>query len=305
MSWTQRARFQHGLITRRQLIDAGVSPSSQVVMRRQGRLEATPARGIFRVAGAPFTPGAAAWFAVLSSRSPLSFLTAAEWWDMEVEQDGLVHITRLDRRRLDWPTGVRVHRVALLPDVVTERYGLQLTDRVETALDCMGWLPLTRARRFADRAVQQGWLSVQDIERRLRDQPRRWGNRQLRQLLLQVSDGAAAESERMLHRLLRSRGITGWVPNLAVIVSGHRYVIDVAFPHLRLAIEVDGFDYHRRDRFQRDRTKQNALIGAGWTVLRFTWSDIEDRPEYVIASIRATFGGIGGSGEPIPPKVGG
>jgi very-short-patch-repair endonuclease len=44
--------------------------------------------------------------------------------------------------------------------------------------------------------------------------------------------------------------------------------------------------YHSGDdRFQRDRTKQNALIAAGWRVLRFTWIDISDRPAYVLAQV--------------------
>jgi very-short-patch-repair endonuclease len=38
-----------------------------------------------------------------------------------------------------------------------------------------------------------------------------------------------------------------------------------------LVIEVDGWAYHRTpDRFQRDRERQNRLVAAGWTVLRFT-----------------------------------
>ena len=65
------------------------------------------------------------------------------------------------------------------------------------------------------------------------------------------------------------------------------YEIDVAFPKARLAIEVDGFRYHSGDeRFQRDRTKQNALTSTGWRVLRFTWADLSDRPGYVIEQIR-------------------
>ena len=50
--------------------------------------------------------------------------------------------------------------------------------------------------------------------------------------------------------------------------------IDVAFREQRIAIEVDGFAYHSdRARFQRDRSRQNLLVGLGWTVLRFTWDD--------------------------------
>ncbi|WP_431816518.1 hypothetical protein [Gordonia jacobaea] len=29
------------------------------------------------------------------------------------------------------------------------------------------------------------------------------------------------------------------------------------------------------------------LIAKGWTVLNFTWSDLVERPDYVIASIEA------------------
>jgi very-short-patch-repair endonuclease len=61
----------------------------------------------------------------------------------------------------------------------------------------------------------------------------------------------------------------------------------VAIPRLMVAIEVDGMAYHVDvERFQRDRTRQNALVDLGWTVLRFTWADLTDRPGYVAGAIR-------------------
>lgn len=33
--------------------------------------------------------------------------------------------------------------------------------------------------------------------------------------------------------------------------------------------------------------KGNALVSAGWTVLRFTWHDLTSRPDYVLAQIKA------------------
>jgi hypothetical protein len=103
-----------------------------------------------------------------------------------------------------------------------------------------------------------------------------------------VSDGAAARSERVLPTILRRAEISEWVPNYDVWHDGRLVaVVDVALPKLKLAIEVDGMAFHQGpDRFQRDRTRQNALIGLGWTVLRFTWWDLVDRPTYVIATIR-------------------
>ncbi len=65
----------------------------------------------------------------------------------------------------------------------------------------------------------------------------------------------------------------GFVPGLGF----RRWQIDIAFPVRRLAVEVDGWD----------RAKQNALVIAGWTVLRFTWHDIRDRPADTVARIVA------------------
>ena len=56
-----------------------------------------------------------------------------------------------------------------------------------------------------------------------------------------------------------------------------------------MAIEVDGWAWHvDADRFRNDRRKQNALVRARWDPLRFTWHDLDGRPESVFAEIRDT-----------------
>ncbi len=56
--------------------------------------------------------------------------------------------------------------------------------------------------------------------------------------------------------------------------------VDFAYPASRLAVEFDGHDSHRTPaQLQRDLTRQNLLVAAGWTVLRFTWADVVERPE--------------------------
>jgi very-short-patch-repair endonuclease len=65
--------------------------------------------------------------------------------------------------------------------------------------------------------------------------------------------------------------------------DGHRY-LDYAFirPHLRLAIEIDGYGPHWRNQsrwqFSDQWQRQNHLIIDGWLVLRFTYDDICDKP---------------------------
>jgi very-short-patch-repair endonuclease len=47
--------------------------------------------------------------------------------------------------------------------------------------------------------------------------------------------------------------------------------IDLAYPDVKLAIELDGWEFHGgRTAFDADRARANDLVLAGWTVVRFT-----------------------------------
>ena len=172
------------------------------------------------------------------------------------------------------------------PSGVAHRYRLPVTGRAAAALDHLIGLSRVEATAFADRALQRRWLDPADLSCRLA-QPHR-GNVLLRKVVATLQLGAEAESERVLQRLLRAHRLDGWRSNYPVLVNGViRARIDLAFPAQRLAIEVDGFAYHSdRDRFQRDRTRQNELMLLGWTVLRFTWADLTRQPEQVVQQIK-------------------
>jgi very-short-patch-repair endonuclease len=93
--------------------------------------------------------------------------------------------------------------------------------------------------------------------------------------------------EPRMSRLLRSHGLPKAAFQYWVTVGGKRYRIDFAYPDQMIAIEVDGEEGHvsKRER-QRQVTRQNDLVGAGWTVLRFTWDDVVLRPDVVARRIR-------------------
>lgn len=244
--------------------------------------------GVFVVRGAPVGEGTELWIAVLSTAGVLGFATAAHLWRMD-DQPDRIHLIVGSQRRVRPAPGLRRHHVFVPRSARTTIDGLPVTSRTWTLLDHIGRLPRPAAVRLTDRALQCGWLARRDISRRLRDYPGRQGNTQLRILLALTADGAAAESERLLQRMLRAAGISGWRANYVVRQAG-RFVacIDVAVPAAMLAIEVDGFAYHSAvDRFERDRQRQNRLVGLGWTVLRFTWYDLAERPDEVIATICA------------------
>lgn len=73
--------------------------------------------------------------------------------------------------------------------------------------------------------------------------------------------------------------------------------LDVAFVRERIALEVDGWAWHWDvGRFRADRRRQNELVVRGWTVLRFTWHDLHDHQDRVLAEIKAALAGASGSG---------
>lgn len=287
MSWAETARRQAGVITRAQLREAGLSDDRVDHMLLTGALVEV-ARGVHLVRGAPDGIDVRRWTVVLATGGVLGFASAAHVWGMDERPDRVDVIVGTDRRvvRLH---DVRRYHVPTPRRALTTLHGLPVTTRSWSLMDHVGRLPVSRGLRLVDRGIQQGWLTRSDIAQRLHDYPGRQGNRALRVILSYTSDGAAAASERALHRILRRAGVTGWRPNFEVRLDGAVVaIVDVAVPGARLAIEVDGFAYHSDvERFRRDRQRQNTLVALGWTVLRFTWHDLVERPSYVAATIRS------------------
>lgn len=288
MGWRDSAREQSGVISRLQLRESGLTDTAIARMTTAGELT-QPAPRVFLVGGAPLTFRARLWVAVLSTDGIVGFATAARLWGALEDHTGAVHLILPHARRVYPPKWVRLHRVPVPRHATTTMTGLAITTRSWSVLDVLTTLGPGPRERLADRALQRGWIQVSDINRRLLGYPGRTGNTALRLLAQQAGDGAAAKSERIMHDLLRQAGIDGWVPNYRLWHEGELIgVIDLALPDKRLAIEVDGWAYHQDiDRFQRDRTRQNDLIALGWSVLRFTWADLTQRPGYVRAMVRA------------------
>ncbi|HVF21253.1 MAG TPA: DUF559 domain-containing protein [Mycobacteriales bacterium] len=63
--------------------------------------------------------------------------------------------------------------------------------------------------------------------------------------------------------------------------------MDFAWPENRLIVEADGYEFHRsRASYRDDRRCGNAYTRAGWRFLRFSWEDVVDHPDEVVAHVR-------------------
>lgn len=276
------------MVSRHQLVECGLGPWRIARLVADGHVVTDGVQGLYRSTTVAPTLMTRSWSAVLAARAVLSHQSAAALWGIEVPQSELLHVTVPGRRRTRPPGGVRIHRVALRAEDVTELDGLRVTTRQRTVLDCLGALPDHQARPLFDRALQRKWISVDDVLHRLIVERGRWGNRRLRRLAAGALVGDS-DLERLFHSLLKAAGITGWQPNAPVQLSRGVVTVDVLFRSQRLVVELDGWAFHSDpERFQADRRRQNALVAEGWTVVRFTWRDLVERPEAVTAQVRAS-----------------
>jgi very-short-patch-repair endonuclease len=180
-------------------------------------------------------------------------------------------------------TGYRFTRRHIPSDLVISRSGLRLTSPALTALD----LCATLGGDAIDQALRARATTLAHLHRAMELTAARAGNRTRRQLLLDSRAEPWSEAERKLHRLLRKAGITGWRANRPVVLGDSTCYVDVIFRHLKLVVEIDGRLFHTgAEVFETDRWRQNKLVLAGWCVLRFTWTMIEEQPETVLAMVR-------------------
>ena len=71
-----------------------------------------------------------------------------------------------------------------------------------------------------------------------------------------------------------------------VLVEGKKYFIDFAYPKAQLAIELDGWRFHgRREAWEADIRRSNALMTADWKVIRGTWRSLQRDPREVIRRV--------------------
>jgi len=276
-------RRQDGVLALRQAVACGVSAATVHRRARDGAWERLhPA--VYLVGGHRLTDEVrvrAAWLWAGES-AVVSGPAAAYWHGLLDRAPDVVEVTVPRPASPRCPPGVRVRRRDLaVVDLVGTR-DIWLTAVPLTVLETAIVIPDGSA--FLDRALQRRVRFATLYRAFCRNMGRR-GSSAAGRLLVAAADRADSAAERLLVRILREAGVTGWV--LGFPFGPWR--VDLAFPAQKVAIEVDGWAWHvDAERFRNDRRKQNALVRAGWDPLRFTWHDLDGRPAAVVEEIRAT-----------------
>jgi very-short-patch-repair endonuclease len=281
------AARQLGLFTRAQAVDCGYSAFQ--IRRRLARDEWQQVCGsVLAFRGRQLTePVLAAATHLAVPGSVIAGPSAARWYDLPVgpATGRWLWLGRPGRCRLP---GVRTICDPLIADDIRRGDGMLITAPGRTVFDCLRVLPDDAALDLATRALQRGWTTSGELKRRVHAVAGRHGAPRVASLMATMLGGAESAAERLAHGLLRQARITGWVANAEIRDRAGRIGYgDIVFRAAHLVIEIDGWAFHSdQERFQRDRSRQNRLVAAGWTVLRFTWADLRDRPEKFVAEIR-------------------
>jgi very-short-patch-repair endonuclease len=249
--------------------------------------------GVYRIAGLPSSTHVTLAAAVLATRGTASHLSAAALHRL-TEHPPITPEVTAPSSAGHHHRAVRLHRTSdLSPRDVQRIEGIRCTNGVRTLIDLGVRISPDELQLVLDRALHRGVVHLDPLTTRFLQlaRPGRDGMQVVREVLVRVDPTLApAESdlESLLWRLLESAGLPLPQRQLPVEIDGHRYRLDAAYPVQRLAIECDGFVHHgTRRAFESDRERQNRLVTAGWTVLRFTWQQVVRRPEEVVATIRS------------------
>ncbi len=279
------ASRQHGVVTRGQLLDAGIGPD--VVDRRlkAGRLRRIH-RGVYQ-AGPVSAPRAEEIAAALAcGRSAVvSHRSAAVLWKLlpGTGSPGVVEVTvRQGHPRSR--RGMRIHRVRTLRgDEVMELDGIPVTTPARTLYD----VAASATPRELERALAEAYALRLATHAELRALLVRHRGRRGSRCLQAVLEGGhpaltRSEAEERFLELTRKAQVDE--PEVNVRVAGHE--VDFLWRTERLVVEIDGFAFHSSSwAFERDRRRDAALTAAGYRVVRVTWRQIEDEGEAVLVRL--------------------
>lgn len=289
------ARPQHSVFSGAQATSRGVTRKMLRSRVGAGRLSAID-RDVFHITGTHVTWHAKVLALVLAAGdgAVVSHRSAAALWGFEGYPFGTPELTvpRGTRFRRDQ---TRVHESTDLDRCgVRRREGLPVTDPSRTILDLARVVSDARLARTIESARRLQLASWSELIATLAGHARRGrpGIRRLRRVIAanahrdEITD---SDLELMVLALLVEHGLPEPVVHHVLRDAAGRFLaeIDLAYPLLRIAIELDGGVHRDRDVFERDRPRQNGLVLEGWIVLRFTWDTLVNRPEEIVAAVRS------------------
>ena len=178
--------------------------------------------------------------------------------------------------------GLSVRRANLDPSEVVVVRGFRVTSIERTLSDLSEQLPAVEALVLVDAALHLKRIDKETLNRTSYPSLR---------ALAPLAEPAESPMETRLRWLLLKAGLPRPEVQRDLYDDAGQLIgrADLYYPDARLIVEFDG-DNHR-DRLIEDNRRQNLLLQAGYRLLRFTSSDVYNRPGVIASLVRAALSG--------------
>lgn len=236
-------------------------------------------RGVNRVVGAPTSWDQAARAAALAGGELVyvSHEAAARLYGIDGFGRARLEVSAPLTRKVRL-AGIRAHRIGTLEEGdIRVHQGVRIASPIRIVLDLSSRLDLDRLGRLVDDLLRSKLLSLEALRDRVartRPAPGR-SVRKLRAVLAGRSvgfDAGQSTLEARIRRVLDRYGFPPPVHQHRVETANRSYSLDFSYPDQMLFLEGDGFGFHSfASDLDNDHRRQNELVVAGWTPLRFTW----------------------------------
>jgi very-short-patch-repair endonuclease len=277
----QLARRSHGVVTRRQLLAAGVSRREIAHRLATGAL-LQEHRGVYRVGHRAPSVEARYLAAVLAcgDGALLSGRAAAHIWGLLKGAAPAPEVLAPTERRI---AGVITHRARRPPDATTHR-GIPITTVPFTLVALAAQLSTDDLARACHEAGVRYDTTPRQVDEVLLRRPNAPGTRRLRAVLHGDANVTLSKLERRFLELLQSEGLE--LPRTNRPAGTRR--VDCRGPHHRLTVELDGYRYHRsRHAWEQDRRREREAHARGDDFRRYTYGDVFEQPALMLAELRA------------------
>lgn len=275
------AQRQHGVVTRRQLLSAGVTPG-EIKGRLAKGLLIPEYRGVYRVGHRAPSLEAQYLAAVLAcgNGALLSGGAAAHLY-------GLLKISPPPPPEVSVPAvrrvkGLKTRRSSGGHDATRWR-GVPVTTVPRTLVDIAAVVPVDDLARACHEAGVRYGTTPSQVERVL---ARRWnspGAANLRRVLRGETEVTMSKLERGFLSLLRDERLP--LPQTNRPAGGRR--VDCRWPERRLTVELDGYRYHHsRHAWEQDRRREREARALGDEFRRYTFGDVFEDPGLMLAELR-------------------
>jgi very-short-patch-repair endonuclease len=269
----------HGVTTRAELLAAGVSRSEIEHRLRTGSLSAV-FRGVYRV-GHKAPSLEARYIAAVKAGGKgavLSGLAAAHLFGLMKGSAPPPEVTAPTPRRAK---GLKARRRRLDEADKTVWRGIPVTTVPRTLVDLSSLLSLDELARAFHEASVRYRITPDQAEAAIKGPVP--GAEKLRRVLRGDAHIMLSELETRFLKLLRDHGLPMPETNRP---AGGRYV-DCRWPDHKLTVELDSYRYHNtRHAWERDRRREREAYARGDQFRRFTYGDVTERPQSVLAELR-------------------